>query len=184
LTSTAETGCHIFHRQDVVGYSFPGLGSGYTLAGPPGWVNNTNGALQPHPDWFTMVLFKQLAGRMPLGNVTLSGDAAEIADIDPHVWCGSKQGTVVFVYSSAHGTDINLTSVSGINITTRTEYFLTAPSLDADEIHLNGKIMTVGTDAMLPEYPIPGNDATSTPIVLPPNSYGFIVFNANLPGCA
>jgi len=55
--------------------------------------------------------------------------------------------------------------------------------MTADEIYLNGKQMTVGTDAMLPEYPIPGNQATSSPIVLPANSYGFVVFNGNLAGC-
>jgi len=183
MAAAAETGCHIMHRQDVVGYSFPGLGSGYTLAGPPGWVNSSIAVLNPHPDWYTMVLFKQLVGLMPLGNVTLGGDAAEVGDIDPHVWCGSKKGTVVFIYSNGHPSDIHLTSVSGLNLTPRTEYILTAPSLDADEIHLNGQQMTVGTDAMLPQYPVPGKDATTTPLVLPTMSYGFVVFNANLPGC-
>jgi len=184
LAAAAETGCHIFHRQDVVGYSFTGLGSGYTLAGPPGWYNATvGGVLNPHPDWFTLVLFKQLVGFMPLGNVTLSGTIAEVDDVDPHVWCGSKKGTVVLIYSSGHATDIQLTNVSGVDITTRTEYFLTAPSLTADEIYLNGKQMTVDANAMLPVYPIPGKDATNTPIVIPANSYGYIVFNANAPGC-
>jgi len=184
LAAAAETGCHIFHRQDVVGWSFTGLGSGYTLAGPPQWVNSSFGELNPHPDWFTMVLWKQLVGFMPLGNVALAGDGGEINDIDPHVWCGSKKGTVVFIYSSSHASDIHVTSVSGLMLTPRTEYFLTAPSLTADEIHLNGKQMTVGADAMLPEYPIPGSVSTTTPLVLPGNSYGFVVFNGNLPGCA
>jgi len=185
LTAAAETGCHILHRQDVVGWSFTGLGSGYTLSGPPGWVNaSLDGELNPHPDWFTMVLFKQLVGFMPLGDVVLSGNGAEIDDLDPHVWCGSKKGTVVFVYANTHGSEIHLTSVSGLMLTPRTEYFLTAPELTADEIHLNGKKMTVGNDAMLPEYPIPGNQATTTPLVLPANSYGFVVFSGNLPGCA
>jgi len=184
LTSAAETGCHILHRQDFVGYSFVGSKSGYTLAGPPGWVNaSRDGELNPHPDWYTMVLFKQLVGLMPLGNVSLSGDAGEINDIDPHVWCGTKKGTVVFVYSNGHASDVHLTSVSGLSLTPRTEYILTAPSLTADEIHLNGKQMTVGKDAMLPEYPVPGNVATTTPLVLPSWSYGFVVFSANVPGC-
>jgi len=184
LAAAGETGCHIFHRQDFVGYSFPGLGSGYTLAGPPGWVNSSMGQLQPHPDWFTMVLWKQLVGLMPLGNVTLAGDAGQIADVDPHVWCGREKGTVIFSYSSASATEIKVTAVNNLSLSGRTEYFLTAPSLTADEIWLNGKQMTVGTDAMLPEYPIKGNVASSTPIVLPPNSYGFVVFNANLAPCA
>jgi len=185
LTSAAETGCHIIHRQDMVGYSFVGSRSGYSLAGPPGWVNSSmNGQLNPHPDWFTMVLFKQLVGLMPLGNVSLSGDGGEIADIEPHVWCGSKKGSVVFVYSNAHGSDVHLTSVSGLMLTPRTEYFLTAPSMTADEIYLNGKLMTVGNNALLPEYPIPGSVSTTTPIVLPGSSYGFVVFTANVPGCA
>jgi hypothetical protein len=184
LAAAAETGCHIFHRQDVVGYSFPGLGSGYTLAGPPGWVNSTNGVLQPHPDWYTMVLWKQLVGHMPLGNVTLGGTAAEYDDVDAHVWCGAKKGTVVVIFINGHTSDVHLTSITGLNLAGRTEYILTAPSLDADEIHLNGKQLTVGTDAILPQYPIPGNTVSTTPIVLPTNSYGLIVFNANLPGCA
>jgi len=188
LTSAAERGCHILHRQDFVGYSFVGSVSHYTLAGPPGWVNGKlNGQLDPHPDWYTMVLFKQLVGLMPLGNVSLSGDAGEIADIDPHVWCGSKDGTVVFVYSNGHGSDVHLTSVSGINLNlTRTEYILTAPNnnMTADEIWLNGKQMTVGNDATLPEYPIPGSVSTTVPLVLPKFSYGFVVFNAIVPGCA
>jgi len=184
LAAAAETGCHIFHRQDVVGYSFTGLGSGYTLAGPPGWVNSSMGALNPHPDWYTLVLFKQLVGFMPLGSVSLSGDKGEINDLDPHVWCGSKKGTVVLVYSNGHGSDVHLTSVSGLTLTPRTEYFLTAPSMTADEIYLNGKKLTVGEDAMLPEYPVPGSVSTTTPIVLPASSYGFVVFSGNVPGCA
>jgi hypothetical protein len=184
LTAAAETGCHILHRQDVVGYSFPGMGSGYTLCGPPGWVNSSLGELNPHPDWYTMVLFKQLVGHMPLGNVTLSGTTAEINDVDPHVWCGSKKGTVVLVYSNAHPEDIKLTSVSGLNLSPRVEYMLTAQNMTDDVIYLNGKQMTVGTNAMLPEYPIPGRSATTAPLVLPKNSYGFVVFNGNLPGCA
>jgi len=183
LAMAAETGCHIFHRQDVVGYSFPGLGSGYTLAGPPGWVNGTTVPLNPHPDWYTLVLFKQLVGRMPLGNVTLGGNAAETGDVDAHVWCGRDKGTVVLIYINGHASDVVLSSVSGLSLTSRTEYILTAPSLDADEIHLNGKMMTVGTDAMLPEYPIPGNAGTSATLSLPSNSYGYVVFKANLAGC-
>jgi len=187
LTTAAEKGCHIVHRQDFVGYSFVGSPSSYTLAGPPGWVNSQlNGELNPHPDWYTMVLFKQLVGLMPLGNVTLAGDAGEIADVDPHVWCGSKKGTVIFVYTNGHGTDVSVTSISGLALSPRTEYFLTAPNMNmtADAINLNGKLMTVGQDAILPEYPISGLAATTTPLVLPSNSYGFVVFNANVPGCA
>jgi len=184
LAAAGETGCHYMHRQDVCGYSFVGLGSSYALAGPPGWYNSTLGELDPHPDWFTLVLFKQLAGQMPLGNITVGGDAADIADFDPHFWCGRQKGTVVLIYASAHGSDINLSSVSGINITPRTEYFLTAPSLTADEIWLNGVKMTVGADAMLPEYPVPGKAATGSPIVIPGTSYGYVVFNADLPACA
>jgi len=184
LTSAGETGCHILHRQDFVGWSFSGLASGYSLAGPPGWVNSSYGALQPHPDWYTMVLFKQLVGLMPLGKVTLAGDKTEIDDLDPHVWCGTQKGTVVFVYSSAHGSDVHLTSVNGLSLTPRTEYILTAPNLTADEIHLNGNLMSVGNDGMLPEFPIPGKAATTTPLVLPSDSYGFVVFVADVPGCA
>lgn len=142
------------------------------------------GELNPHPDWYTYILFKQVVGLIPLGSVSVSGNTSEIDDIDPHVWCGSKKGTVVFIYSNAHPTDIHLTSVSGITISPRTEYFLTAPSLDADEIYLNGVQMTVGTDALLPQYPIPGNVVSTTPIVIPAMSYGFIVFNADIPACA
>jgi len=184
LTSTAETGCHILHRQDVVGFSFAGLGSGYALAGPPGWYNSTiGGVLNPHPDWYTMVLFKQLVGFMPLGNVSLSGTKAEIDDIDPHVWCGSKKGTVVLIYSNLHAAEVHLTAINGITISPRTEFILTAPNLTDDEIHLNGNKMTVDNNGILPQYPIPGRDTSGTPIVLPTNSYGFIVFNANLPAC-
>jgi len=184
LTTAAEKGCHFLHRQDFVGYSFVGSKSGYTLAGPPGWVSAMDGELNPHPDWYTMVLFKQLVGLMPLGNISLSGDAGEIDDLEAHVWCGTKKGSAVFVYSNGHGSNIHLTSVSGLMLTPRTEYILTAPSLTADEIYLNGKLMTVGKDAMLPEYPISGSVSTTTPLVLPSMSYGFVVFSGNVPGCA
>jgi len=88
-----------------------------------------------------------------------------------------------FIYINGHPSDVQLTSITGLNLAGRTEYILTAPSLDADEIFLNGKQLTVGTDAILPTYPIPGKTTSSTPIVLPTNSYGLIVFEANLPGC-
>ena len=65
----AEAGAVQLNRQDFAGYSFLGRASNYQLAGPPGWVNDTDAAkstLTPHPDWYTTVLWKQLMGATAL----------------------------------------------------------------------------------------------------------------------
>lgn len=54
MAVSAENGAVQLNRQDFAGYSFLGRKSNYQLAGPPGWINDTNVAkssLTPHPDW-------------------------------------------------------------------------------------------------------------------------------------
>jgi hypothetical protein len=68
LAVSGTVGFDRVHRQDFAGWSFvqPPRGlSHYQLAGPPGWVNDT-AVLNPHPDYFTSVLWKQLMGRRAL----------------------------------------------------------------------------------------------------------------------
>jgi hypothetical protein len=201
LTIGGELGCDILHRQDIAGYSFPGMGSKYTLAGPPGWANeSTWGPLEPHPDWYTTVLFKQLAGLVPLGGVKVTGDAEAVNDVDAHIWCGAEgtaaAGKAVFIYSNGHTASVTVQSINGIPLSPRVEFILTptanarskppVPSdLQLDEIYLNGVKMTVDSNAMLPVIPVPGHSVSAAdPLVLPAFSYGFVQLTAStIPAC-
>jgi len=54
-------------------------------------------------------------------------------------------------------------------------------SLFSDTIYLNGALMQVNSEGLLPQYPIPGNTVNGPnppPLILPAYSYGYIVFPA------
>jgi len=202
LGMAAEAGIDRVHRQDVAGFSFNHRASHYQLAGVAGWVNSsTSGPLSPHPDWFASILHKQLVGNAVLSS-KLSAEKIINSSVAVHVWCAAMnakapKGSVTISYVNLNGTDVQLL-LPQISSVPREEYFMqpgnsegvqenqVSPpsSLTSDKVLLNGNLLTVGKDNMLPTYPIPGKRVTSaSDIVLPAWSYGFIVLETPTPAC-
>ena len=130
-------------------------------------------------------------------NFTASGTGAP--DATAHVWCtgpaaGAAAGAVTVAYVNANAEAAALSVPTLPSLTPRVEYFLTATAsglfqshngkplpkeLWADEVYLNGALMSVDANGVLPAFPIPGHNVPSgsaTPLSLPGLSYGFIVF--------
>jgi len=206
LGMAAEAGISRVHRQDVAGFSFNHRGSHYMLAGVSGWINTTaNGPLSPHPDWFTTVLHKQLAGNAILDS-KFTAETAINATVAVHVWCAASganapAGSVTLSYLNLYTSEVQLL-LPGTSVIPRVEYILqpgttmssekkknlnpNAPpaSLASDMVLLNGKQLTVGKDGKLPAYPIPGKRVTAqSDIVIPAWSYGFIVLETPSTAC-
>jgi len=202
----AENGVDQINRQDVAGWSFPGLASNYMLAGPPGWTNGS-ALLRPHPDWYITVLWKQLMGNTVL-NFTWTGDSQAVPETTIHAFCTSSNdsvaaGSVTIAYVVGWQNCITLSVPSLTSMAPRVEYILTSTasehtlryentaqrdkpyavpeSLYSDTIYLNGALMQVNAEGLLPQFPVPGNTVNGPnppPLILPAYSYGYIVFPA------
>jgi len=189
LGIVAESGWQQINRQDLCGMSFTSGGSQYTLFGPPGWTNGT-GLVPPHPDYFTAILWRKLMGRTVMNN-TLSGDTQAL--FTSHVWCSAEtapgvgRGMVTLAYTNAYNTSVavtvsSTTSGAPYTATPRSEFFMTGQSLTGYPVYLNNRMMRVDRDGKLPpELMAPrGRLVTDAkqPLVVPAQSYGFVVFHA------
>ena len=173
------------NRQDLVGFSSESEPSQYALLGPPGWTHGPLG--QPHPDYWSALLFKQVVGTAVLRSTYASPDdpAGIDAGWDSHVWCArAGGGAVVVTFTNLLGRAVNVT-VGGRAAGRRVEYILTStsapvpgdappPSLYANAVYLNGALLTTDAAGGLPAWPLPGR-AAEGPAVVPPWSYGAIV---------
>ena len=153
MAVVAEAGAARMNRQDFAGWSFLGRKSNYQLAGPPGWVRDTDSTqstLSPHPDWYLTVLWKQIMGARVLGNVTVNNTAVGVADtpeltdmvpnnVSVQVWCSNSKGaagkgyprgaiTLAIVNAARMAQAFDITSVAPAQLTPRVEYVLTATS--------------------------------------------------------
>ena len=211
LGLAAEYGVTQVNRQDIAGWSFLGLPSHYTLAGPPGWTNGT-ASLTPHPDWYTSVLWKQVMGLKVL-NFTWQGSAYPSPDTGSnltlqavcHATAAGGVG-VAFVVGAGEDVVLTLPSLGAGGGVPREEFLLTAgaaaftgrapgrgaadaplpPQLWDDAIFLNGVEMKVDGLGRLPEYPIKGMvvESASEELILPAFSYGFVSFpGAGIAAC-
>ena len=190
LGAVAEAGFTQLNRQDFVGFSSETEPSQYALVGH-GW---SHGPLSnPHPDYFTSVLWKQLVGSRVLRSNYAAPNASEW---DSHVWCGREAGTLVISYFSMSSApiEIRLPQLGNAYIAPRSEFWLTSTATAASRMHgpyvgrpstltddamyLNGELMTLNADGSLPVAPIPGRVVSNAtePIVAPPWSYGFVLF--------
>ena len=125
-------------------------------------------------------------GPRPLASAT-AGDTAH--GMTPHVWCtspnapGFASGSVTMAYSNAYSGPAAVALQGGQGpyaATPRLEYFMTAPSLTGYAALLNGEALTLNADGSLRAGWAAGQavDAPGAPLVLPPLSYGFVVFPA------
>jgi hypothetical protein len=184
--------------------------SNYQLVGFPGWTNSSE-LLTPHPDYFTSILFKQLVGTSVF-STTATTSAPGSSNASFYVWSstGGPEGlggvTMIFTNPTGNDFTVTLNGATGLHIdfimtSTSAAYFnhidrvksgkllrdeVLAPpeTLAADEVYLNGALMSVDANGNLPSYPISGQESNN-PITLPPYSYGFITFpNIQVSGCS
>jgi len=193
LGTYAELGVAQINRQDLAGFSSETEPSNYVLLGPPGWARGELG--DPHPDYFSALIFKQLVGRSVLKS-GFTSDAANVSEfVDVHVFCASGVGGgIVLTYFNMGQTAVEFSLPQlGAAPVPREEFLLTSSALPgganitADEIYLNGERMAVNADGTLPAWPIRGRVAgdTAAAFVAPPWSYGAVSFpSAGAAACA
>lgn len=192
LGIVGEAGWHQVNRQDLVGMSFTSTGSNYALVGPPGWTSGDDllvGDDSPNADYFITLLWKRLMGRGVLSSVLVSGDTEQRATA--HVWCaaasaGAPPGAVALAFTNGHFEPVAVALSAGVDTPSwpprsRIEYVLTADpaagGLTGHGALLNGARMRVEDDGSL--FPGWGEGRRvdgPAPLVVPPLSYGFVVF--------
>jgi hypothetical protein len=114
-------------------------------------------------------------------------------------------------YINTGGADVAFQFGSGLPLVPRVQYMLTSsaeqyeeamvriasgaaatdtappPTLQSDQVYLNGGLLAVNSEGMLPQYPLPGLLVTnaSQPLILPAYTFGFFVITgvAPVPAC-
>ena len=110
---------------------------------------------------------RQLIGRRVL-HTLVDGPTAQTDYFDAHVWCASAaapggRGGVVLAWVNLAPGDASLALTPDLAAAPAVVFTLTATStgttladLQLDTSYLNGELLTVGDDGMLPVYPLPG----------------------------
>ena len=187
LGVVGERGFSQLNRQDLAGFSSEGEGSNYALLGKAGWASGPMG--QPHPDYFTALLFKHLASPVVLNSSFSSADdpVSVPKSFDAHVWCArTGSGVAVLTFTNLVGHTVNVTLPQSATSTRRNEFVLTsvsAPvnsatppaSLYANDVYLNGELLATDSTGALPDDIYIGKMVLNGPISVPPWSYGLIV---------
>ncbi len=149
----------------------------------------------PNPDWWTALLWKRTMGVRVLGTKTNS------SSLQAFVHCaaagaGAGSGAVTLAFVNPSLAEVSVVpgavdvlgaeTASSFPLFPRQEYILTADAGDETKqsMLLNGQLLTYGGGSKL--GPSPPRTVTSDmePLVLPPHSYGFVVFeNAKVKVC-
>ena len=182
LGLAAEMGVSRVTRQDLAGWSFTSGVSHYTLAGPPGWENEQrDGPPMPHPDYFVALLWRQLVGARVL-SASLNASVSVNSSFAAHTFCAAAgaPGAVVLAYMNLAAAPLALALGGALPAAPRVEFVLESPSgnLTADALLLNGAPLTVDARGRLAAQPVPGKAVAAGGIVIPPQSYGFVVLSA------
>ena len=191
LGTLGELGVAQVNRQDIAGFSSQTGPSNYALLGPPGWHGQAPLG-QPHPDYWTALLWKTLVGRRVLAStlrVAAAGAAAGAAQqVDAHVWCaaGGRGAAVVTYFAMDVPAGAVLALPPGLAPAPRTEFVLTAPGgdLQADAALLNGAPLAALESGEVPGWPPAGRAVQGGEIALQPWSYGFLrLEGVSAPAC-
>jgi heparanase 1 len=141
---------------------------------------------KPNPDYYTGLLFHRLMGSAYLDCPQLEPAEADlIAELRSYAACtaGTVNGSVTVAYSNQFENDtVNLTLVvDRLSVgpddagSVAQVYVLTADTLLARDIRLNGELLAMVDETTLPSLE-PATVSMSETLLLPPLSYGFLVF--------
>jgi hypothetical protein len=132
LGTYAELGVAQMNRQDLAGFSSETEPSNYGLVGPPGWFSGPLG--QPHPDYFSLLLFKQLVGARVLSSgFSASGNLSSVWD--SHVFCAAEGGGAVVLtfFNMAGGALVLSLPQLAASQAPREEFILTSAAAPVEE---------------------------------------------------
>jgi len=193
LATVATMGHKVMCRQCFVGgeYSMIGVNDGFV----------------PRPDYWTGLLFKKLMGSIVLATTQSEPDSSPyVASVRGYLHCAPPvpqngtgiawaAGAVTFAFANldsnqSYGIKLSGSNPDGTRFNTmggRAEYILTSPTLDSEQILMNGHplVLDPHTDHVpdvvnLGKQVVGGNGVFS----MPPRSYGFVVFSqANAHAC-
>ncbi|KNC46348.1 heparanase 50 kDa subunit [Thecamonas trahens ATCC 50062] len=143
--------------------------------------------LAPRPDYWTALLFKRLVGDAVLSVQLTDGprDASGDLLVRAYAYCGTERDTVVVTAINLQpATPLELTLDFGATPAARADYVLTAPGgdLGSTSMLLNGKLLELNQAGSLPDLP-PLAAVATTPLSLPPASYGFFVVTIDVAAC-
>jgi heparanase 1 len=130
------------------------------------FVNVSQSTYSVLPDYWIAVLYKKLVGTKVLKATSDFNQSLVYA------YCGKNSMAVTLTVVNPASVAVPLV-LSGLSSLQREEYMLTAQSLSTKVPMLNGKDLYINSDGTLP--PMNGVSASGQPI-LPPHSYGFLVF--------
>lgn len=181
------------YRQDMVGWSGISDESHYTLAGDPGWSgayvgDSAPASLEPNPDFYTSILWKQLMGSEVLDVKYVERNSKKLYQgISIHAHCATDYAqnltsskAIVLAYSNTNDYDVDFgDEISGIESIPRMEYFLftgdASGALDSRSVRLNDQMDLLSIDSNLSGKYITD---TSKGLVFPKMSYGFVILEA------
>jgi heparanase 1 len=150
-------------------------GSSYGLLREP--------TLDPTPDYFSAVLWRRLVGTRVLDLRAVDAPAA----VRAYAHCARDgAGDAVVIALNLDAELGHTVALDGLPTGTNEGYLLSAPSLEARELELNGRTLRLGPDDALPplEPVATPRSADGRVMALPPRSYGFAVMRgAALPAC-
>jgi heparanase 1 len=150
------------------------LGSNYGLL--------DDATLSARPDYFASVLYKRLMGRVVL-------DAHRHAGGDPflrvYASCtaeraGKRTGSITLLAINLHQHDQATVQLGGATGRSLERYQVTAPSLDSNEVLLNGQCLAPTSDASAME---PRQGRFDGALTVAPLSYELDVIDADWPAC-
>jgi hypothetical protein len=148
------------------------LGSNYGLV--------DDQSLEPRPDFYASVLFKRLMGRVVLDVKRPGGDPyVRVYGHCTATAAGKKPGAVTLLAINLHPdreATIKWPNATGRDVDL---YQVTAPSLDATNVDLNGTRMA----AVDPAAMAPRHGRFDGALALPPASYAFLVVDADAGVC-
>jgi hypothetical protein len=141
-------------------------------------------ALTPNPDFWTFLLFKRLVGEAVLTTRVSGANATDRV----YAFCSREHvgGVVLLFLNLANITASSMSfgeSLGGgdfqLYLFTSGDGTLTSPS-----VRLNGAVLALGSDGGVPTLP-PVVASSGVPLVVPPSSFGFAVFqDARAPACS
>lgn len=129
---------------------------------------------RPLPDYWIAVLFNEWMGRGVL-NAT-SSDPLFRVYAHCHDTNGTADGSVVMAFVNIHSDKVSFQFDTDTVGTKHDDYILTPQQghLGEAEILLNGELLSMSEDGMLPE--LKGKESEHNPISVEPYSVGFIHF--------
>ena len=185
LGSKANAGYEAFFRQDLVGASYALINTSVPSQ-PPSSASASAMRFTPSPDYYFLLLWRQLIGRQVL-SVALSGPST----LRAYAFCSLQQGSALaLVLLNLDAQPACLAPPSFLPQGAELTYYTFTPGTQGEGVEswgvqLNGELLQLSAEGLLPN--LPGRRAASAGgISVPPTSVSLVLLPAAspLPACA